>query len=80
MAFYTIPGFQAKVFVPEGNHHEGRKYNCTDCFSCQMCSDERCEACLKRNSREKAVKRCGEGASDHCSDKTESLLAASQSE
>jgi hypothetical protein len=54
MAYYTIPGFEAKVFAPETNHCEGRKYNCADCFSCQMCSDERCNTCINKvNCRKK---------------------------
>ena len=45
MAFTEIPGFIGKVYVPDETTTK-KKHNCKDCFSCQMCSDERCGACL----------------------------------
>mgnify|MGYP001329631632 CR=1 FL=1 len=47
MAFYTIPGKPGKFYIPDNASGE-KKYPCKDCFSCQMCSDERCCACIKR--------------------------------
>lgn len=46
MAFIRIPGIPGKVYQPD--EAGPRKHNCKDCFFCQMCGDERCEACLKR--------------------------------
>jgi hypothetical protein len=53
MAFTTIPGFDGSVYIPDQSPDQIKKHDCQDCFSCQMCSDERCEQCLMRNSCEK---------------------------
>jgi hypothetical protein len=50
MTFIKIPGFKAKVFSPDETSTV-RKHNCKDCFECQMCSDERCEKCIKSHCR-----------------------------
>ncbi|MDY6968048.1 MAG: hypothetical protein SVR08_05270 [Spirochaetota bacterium] len=50
MPFVKVPNFIGKVYMPEDNPDGIKKHNCTDCFSCQMCSDERCELCLKSHS------------------------------
>jgi len=34
------------VYVPEVT--ENKKHPCPNCFSCQICSDTRCYACLKK--------------------------------
>ena len=52
MAYIKLPGIPGKIFQPE--YCEIRKHNCKDCYFCQMCSDERCTACLKRK---KCVKK-----------------------
>jgi hypothetical protein len=53
MPFITIPGFEGSVYIPDSNQDTVKKHNCQDCFCCQMCSDERCEQCLKRSRCEK---------------------------
>lgn len=50
MAFIKIPGVEGKIFVPDEQPKSLKKHNCKDCFSCQMCSDDRCERCLKKNN------------------------------
>ncbi len=50
MAFIKISGFKGKVFIPD-EAPAVRKHNCKDCFVCQMCSDERCEECLKSHCK-----------------------------
>jgi hypothetical protein len=50
MPFIKIKGFKALVFIPDETKLK-RKHNCKDCFACQMCSDERCEECLKSHCR-----------------------------
>jgi hypothetical protein len=47
MPFITLPGFEGKLYVPEHDPSVRRKHNCENCFSCQMCSDDRCTLCLK---------------------------------
>ncbi|MEN6385584.1 MAG: hypothetical protein ABFD79_10345 [Phycisphaerales bacterium] len=44
MAFIRIRGIPGKVYEPD--KVGPRKHKCKDCFFCQMCSDERCIACL----------------------------------
>ena len=48
MGFIRINGLDAKIFIPEDPEMKAKKHNCRDCFACQMCSDERCEQCLKK--------------------------------
>jgi hypothetical protein len=53
MAFKKIEGFPGKLYVPDSCHTCSKKYPCADCFYCQHCSDERCHACLRRQSHVK---------------------------
>jgi hypothetical protein len=46
MAWRVIPGLKGKIYVPDNTCGSPRKHHCTDCFSCQLCSDERCGLCL----------------------------------
>ena len=47
MPYKNISGFKGKLYIPEeGNNH--KKHDCKDCFSCQMCSDRKCELCLNK--------------------------------
>jgi hypothetical protein len=57
MAFVEIPGFKGKVYVPEEIAGSHKKHPCKDCYSCQMCSDDRCNLCLKQKTccRKKTV-------------------------
>jgi len=50
MAFVEIPGFKGKVYVPEETAGSPKKHLCKDCYSCQMCSDDRCNLCLKQKT------------------------------
>lgn len=49
MPFIKIEGFTGNIYVPEINQGK-KKHQCKDCFSCQFCSDERCELCLKKRT------------------------------
>ena len=40
-----MPG---KLYLPEVQKNSEKKHPCSDCYSCQHCSDERCDLCLKR--------------------------------
>ena len=46
MAWKEIKGLKGKVYVPDNPSESPRKHRCADCFSCQLCSDERCSLCL----------------------------------
>jgi hypothetical protein len=50
MPFITIPGLTGKIYVPETDPATPRKHPCRDCFSCQSCTNDRCQICLKRKS------------------------------
>ena len=45
MPFVDMPGLPGKLYVPASDRRRPRKHPCRDCFTCQMCSDARCEAC-----------------------------------
>ncbi|MFC1799133.1 hypothetical protein ACFLZL_04945 [Thermodesulfobacteriota bacterium] len=47
MPFTTVPGLPGKVYVPEMESGTERKHHCKDCFSCQVCSDDRCNLCME---------------------------------
>ena len=46
MTFKKVPGLKGRLYIPEKKDGKTGKHNCIDCFSCQMCSDVRCESCL----------------------------------
>ena len=50
MPFVKIPGFEGKFYVPEEKPDNVKKHNCTDCFCCQMCGDDRCQVCHDVNA------------------------------
>ena len=50
MAWVRIEGVEGLVWEPEHDPAAERKHNCRDCYSCQMCSDTRCDECLKRKA------------------------------
>jgi hypothetical protein len=56
MKFVRISGFEGKIFIPEDNSKSLKKHSCKDCMSCQYCSDERCNLCLKKLSKETEIK------------------------
>ena len=45
MPFVTVPGLKGKLYVPETHKNCARKHPCKDCFSCDRCSDDRCNVC-----------------------------------
>ena len=45
MGWVKLPGGIGKVYVPEERPDAPKKHDCKDCFSCQMCSDSRCNLC-----------------------------------
>ena len=45
MPFVAITGVSGKLFVPEKSNRLPCKHSCPDCFSCQLCSDDRCHHC-----------------------------------
>jgi hypothetical protein len=49
MAFVSIPGLKGKVFVPDKQPRGLKKHPCDDCYTCQMCSGDRCDVCRNRN-------------------------------
>lgn len=38
----TLPGL---IYVPQRLLGRSQKYDCRDCFSCQLCGEERCKLC-----------------------------------
>ena len=52
MSFEKAKGIPGIVYVPECSDCT-KKNNCKDCFSCQFCSDERCDLCLKKKNEKK---------------------------
>jgi len=53
MAFIRIANIEGLVYVPEDDGGV-KKHPCPDCYACQMCSDARCELCLKRKTCKKS--------------------------
>jgi len=45
MGWIELSGGIGKVYVPEPRPGAPKKHDCKDCFSCQMCSDSRCNLC-----------------------------------
>jgi hypothetical protein len=52
MTFIKVPGLEGKVYVPETNLEIHKKHPCKDCFSCQMCTDNRCILCREQKHKE----------------------------
>jgi hypothetical protein len=53
MPFITLPDIKGKIYVPEQDALSLKKHSCGSCFSCQMCSDDRCSICLPKGAGEK---------------------------
>ncbi|MFP4446765.1 MAG: hypothetical protein ACLFPD_11035 [Desulfosudaceae bacterium] len=64
MPFIKVPGLTGRVYVPEKTGPDKKKHNCPDCFSCQMCSQARCQVCR----REKAGQSSGISIIDPAAD------------
>jgi hypothetical protein len=45
MPFKTVRGLKGKVYVPDTAEEGTRRHACIDCYSCQLCSDNRCRVC-----------------------------------
>ncbi len=65
MPFVEMPGVTGKVYVPEKPPDASKKHECKDCFSCQMCSDDRCNVCRDEgeaaNGNQNGRRRCCDG-------------------
>lgn len=57
MPFVDLPEGTGKVYVPEKKRGGEQKHPCPDCFSCQMCSDDRCQRCLGRGKKDRCCCR-----------------------
>ncbi len=53
MPFVQVPGLNGKVYTPQTKENEQKKYPCKDCFSCQMCSEDRCNICRSGGKNKK---------------------------
>ncbi len=51
MDFIASPHIKGKVFVPSKTSDPLKKHACGDCFSCQMCSEARCQLCRGEKGR-----------------------------
>ncbi len=49
MPFIKINGLPGKVYIPDKLPDNRKKNTCPDCFSCQMCSDTRCQVCTNNH-------------------------------
>jgi len=54
MPFITLPDIKGKFYVLEQDALSLKKNPCGNCFSCQMCSDDRCSICLSKATGEKS--------------------------
>ena len=50
LTFIVIPGVKGKVFKPEERFDLPKKHPCKKCYSCQLCSDDRCTLCRTSQS------------------------------
>ncbi|MBW2468604.1 MAG: hypothetical protein JRE88_15780 [Deltaproteobacteria bacterium] len=48
MPFKTVRGLKGKLYVPDPAEGVRRKHPCKDCYTCQLCSDDRCRVCRDR--------------------------------
>ncbi len=49
MPFIILPNNNGKIYDPKHDSAPPRKHHCENCFSCQVCSDDRCRLCLNSN-------------------------------
>lgn len=66
MAFVEHPGLKGKVYVPEEKPGKNKKHACRDCFSCQMCGDNRCSLCKDSKLRIGEEPSGKKGPDDFC--------------
>ena len=55
MPWITVPELNGKVYVPEKSLGNLTKHYCRDCYSCQHCSDDRCNTCRSGCKDEKGT-------------------------
>jgi hypothetical protein len=51
MAFEKLPDGKGLLYIPKAAESE-KKHPCSDCFSCQGCSDPRCRVCRSKPGRQ----------------------------
>ncbi len=71
MPFVDLPDGTGKVYVPEKKQGCRQKHSCPDCFSCQMCSDDRCRRCQGLG---KKARRCCRGGAPETEGNGEGVL------
>ena len=45
MVFKPAPNIKGRIFIPEEETPTRKKHTCPDCYTCQMCGEERCRVC-----------------------------------
>jgi hypothetical protein len=60
LTFIIIPGVKGKVFKPEERFDFPKKHPCKNCYSCQLCSDDRCTLCRTSQSCAKETRPYGD--------------------
>lgn len=58
MGFIRMPGVPGQIYVPDEEGKGLKKFPCPDCFSCQWCSDNRCDLCRKRKACSPSGRAC----------------------
>jgi len=66
MPFERIPGVVGKVYVPEKQPTHLKKHPCHNCYSCQMCGDDRCWICRNEPDRTRDPWSCARGKNTRC--------------
>ncbi len=56
MAFKQLPDNKGMIYVPEPEANSQKKHPCSECFSCQWCSNERCALCRTKKCCKKKEK------------------------
>ena len=58
MPFVKVPGLPGKLYVPKKQENCEKKHSCKDCFSCEHCSDDRCNVCLDNKADKEQSSKC----------------------
>jgi hypothetical protein len=61
MAFERSKILPGLIYVPQKKKGCMQKHHCPDCFSCQMCGDERCKVCQGGRKKPGRKPVCPEG-------------------
>ena len=51
MPYKPVAGGLGRIYVAEPDAETAKKHDCTDCFFCQWCAEERCRLCRKTSCR-----------------------------